>query len=221
MLEKMVGFSPTEASDHVNFWGEISPSDHLVQIYRDDAVFLDSLEGFVAGGLKAGDGVIVIAIPAHLAALEHRLLQRGIDPFLLIEKGQYIPLDAKETLSKFMVQGSFDYSPSWVDEDLFRTLVTGLVTRCGAAPNGSRRRVRAFGEMVALLWAEGNKAATLRLETLWHEFCQESALCLFCAYPRAYFTDDPESSIRQICETHSKIVTPGSNGRPSEQLDCL
>lgn len=36
------------------FWGDISPCEHLVQIYQDEGVFLDSLEGFVAGGDKSG-----------------------------------------------------------------------------------------------------------------------------------------------------------------------
>ena len=34
------------------------------------------------------------------------------------------------------------------------------------AQNGSRQ-VHAFGEMVALLWAQGNHKATIRLEELW------------------------------------------------------
>jgi hypothetical protein len=214
-LEKMTTFCPPEASAasdgeperFSNFWGEIAPSEHLVQIYKDDEVFLDSLEGFVAGGIRAGDGVIVIAVPAHLAALEHRLLTRGIDPLSVIEAGQYVPLDAKETLSKFMIENRFgDGKTAWPDEDRFHALVTELVTRCSTRPNGTRRRVRAFGEMVALLWAEGMTGATIRLEALWHQFCQRSSLCLFCAYPRAYFTNDPEASIKQICATHSRVV---------------
>jgi hypothetical protein len=32
------------------FWGEIAPSEHLVQIYESDSAFTDTLEGFVAGG---------------------------------------------------------------------------------------------------------------------------------------------------------------------------
>jgi hypothetical protein len=60
--------------------------------------------------------------------------------------------------------------------------------------------------MVALLWSQGRRGATLRLESLWHDFCLKSGLCLFCAYPRAYFTHDPDASIRQICDTHSRIV---------------
>ena len=49
-----------------------------------------------------------------------------------------------------------------------------------AAQNG--RRVRAFGEMVALLWSEGNQAAAIRLEELWNELALSQTFCLFCAY---------------------------------------
>lgn len=211
MLEKMATFGPPEnATEQVrtHFWAEIAPSEHLVQIYHGDDVFLDALEGFVAGGIDAGDGVIVIATPAHLGVLEHRLLTRGIDPASTAIEDQYLALDAKETLSKFMIDGPLQNGrPSWPDERLFNLVVIDLITRAGRRADGTQRRVRAFGEMVALLWAEGMSAATVRLEYLWHDFCQRSGLCLFCAYPRAYFTEDPKSSIRQICATHSRLIS--------------
>lgn len=52
------------------FWGEISPCEHLVQIYQNEGVFLDSLEGYVAGGILADDGVVVIATPAAFGVFE-------------------------------------------------------------------------------------------------------------------------------------------------------
>ena len=209
MLEKMITFGPDdghrleEGHDHDQrtvFWGEIAPAEHMVQIYKDDQVFMDALEGFVGGGIKAGDGVIVIATPAHLAMLEHRLLTRGIDVGGAADSDQYIALDAEEALSKFMIKG-------WVDSDLFMKFVSGVVERASDARDGQpARRVRAFGEMVAVLWAQGNRGATMRLEYLWHDFCQKNAFCLFCAYPRACFTQDAETSIRQICAAHNRIV---------------
>jgi hypothetical protein len=66
--------------------------------------------------------------------------------------------------------------------------------------------VRAFGEMVALQWARGNSGATHRLEELWHHLCQKDGLSLFCAYPKSGFTQDADVSIKQICETHSKVI---------------
>ncbi|HEY0897336.1 MAG TPA: MEDS domain-containing protein, partial [Sphingobacteriaceae bacterium] len=69
------------------------------------------------------------------------------------------------------------------------------------------RKVRAFGEMVAVLWAEGNSGATVQLEHLWNEFCSNMELTLFCAYPKSGFTDAPESSLQQICRAHARIIS--------------
>ena len=179
------------------FWGEIAPCEHLVQIYADRGVFLDSLEGFVAGGLLAKEGVIVIATRAHLIALDHRLSARGLDVSAARERDQYIPLDATEALSKFLIKG-------WPDEELFERFVTEMIGRAGR----DGRRVRAFGEMVAVLWARGQSGATIQLEHLWHRFCQTKAFSLFCAYPKSGFTQDTDASIREICAAHSKVIAP-------------
>lgn len=174
------------------FWGEISPCEHLVQIYQDEGVFLDSLEGFVAGGILAGDGVVVIATPLHLAALNERLLARNIDIAAAIKNDQYLAMDAEESLSRFIVMG-------WPDEDFFRAFVVDVLKRA----KGDNRRVRAFGEMVALLWARGNTGATVQLEHL----CQELSFSLFCAYPKIGFTRNASASIKEICDTHSRVLS--------------
>jgi hypothetical protein len=178
------------------FWGEIAPCDHVVQIYEDDEVFLDMLSGFVSGGINEDDCVIIIATKAHLSALEQRLESFGMDPATLIIAEKYIPLDAEESLSKFMING-------WPDEILFTEFITKLLKRA----RKYNRRVRAFGEMVALLWAQGHNGATVQLEHLWNKFCEQEAFCLFCAYPKSGFTQDINASIRNICGAHSKMVT--------------
>jgi hypothetical protein len=175
------------------FWGEIVPSEHLVQFYEDDTVFLDSLEEFVAGGIRAGDGVLVIATPAHRRALSDRLRARGLDPDSA--ESPYIALDVEETLARFMVNG-------WPDDRRFKGVVSELIGR--ARRDG--RRVRAFGEMVAVLWALGHNGATVRLEHLWHRYCHEESFSLFCAYPRSGFTGDANSSMRDICAAHSRVI---------------
>jgi hypothetical protein len=179
------------------FWGEIAPCEHLVQIYEEDEVFLDTVEGFVAGGIQSGDSVIAIATKAHLAALEDRLKERGIDLDEATALDRYIPLNAEQTLSKFIVAG-------WPDEDLFQQVISELLAR--ARKNG--KRVRAFGEMVAVLWSRGHNSATVRLEHLWHHFCQKEAFSLFCAYPKCGFTKDADASMQEICAAHSRLV-PG------------
>lgn len=178
------------------FWGEIAPCEHMVQIYANDDVFLDSLEGFVHGGLVAGDGVVVIATQIHIGSLEARLVRRGLDVASAQAAEQFIALDAQETLDKFIVSG-------WPDEGLFRKFV--LKTLESAGRGG--RRVRAFGEMVAVLWGNGNSGATVRLEHLWKRLCEDEKLSLFCAYPKSGFTRDAQLSLQEIFDLHSRVMS--------------
>jgi hypothetical protein len=181
------------------FWGEISPCDHLVQIYDEDTALLDALGGFIGGGLRSGDSAVVIATPTHLDSLGKRLHSQGLDLDAARSDDRYLALDAEHVLSQFMRNG-------WPDERLFTACVRGILHRARA----HGRPVRAFGEMVALLWAQGHIDATVRLEYLWNTLCHTEAFTLLCAYPRTGFTQDASDSLRDICAAHSKIV-----GRPN------
>lgn len=183
------------ADPHV-FWGEIAPTDHVVQIYENDEAFFNILEGFVSSGIAADECVILIATAGHLSTLTDRLTRQGNDIDALTADDQLILLDAKETLAQFMVNG-------WPEADLFNKTVSRIIQRA----KNKNRSVRAFGEMVALLWAEGETAATVHLEILWNRFCETQAFCLLCAYPRAGFTQDINSSAHTICCAHSKMIS--------------
>lgn len=182
-------------NDAALFWAEMAPCEHLVQIYEEDEVFLRTLEGFVADGLAVNEAVIVVATPEHLAFLARTLSDRGIDLTAAVRSDQYVAVDANTALDLFMVNG-------WPDDELFNSFVGDLLSR---ATRGGRR-VRAFGEMVAILWARGHCGSTVRLEHLWHALCEEQRFMLFCAYPRAGFTRNPVESIQEICETHSRVI---------------
>jgi MEDS: MEthanogen/methylotroph, DcmR Sensory domain len=186
---------PVSCNQSPVFWGEIAPCEHIAQFYEHEDVLLDTLSGFVGGGLKQGDGVIVLATDAHLKALDQRLGASGVDLQLVTAQDQYITVLAEEALGKFMVS-------QWPDDQLFFNFVAELIAR---AQNGGRR-VRAFGELVALLWARRHVAATVRLEFLWHQLCHQQSFSLFCAYPKAGFTEDPLRSLDVIRATHSRII---------------
>jgi DcmR-like sensory protein len=191
-----MGSNPNfQSGDSSIFWGEIAPCEHIAQFYEHDAVMLDTLTGFIGGGLKAGEGTIVIATAEHLKAIDERLVGSGVDVAAAQSQDQYITVAADEALSRFMVN-------RWPDDQLFANLVAELIARA----RGNGRRVRAFGEMVALLWARGDAAATIRLEHLWHNICQSQLFSLFCAYPKTGFTEDPSESLAEICAVHSKVI---------------
>lgn len=177
------------------FWGEIAPSDHIAHIYDDEESFLATLAGFMAEGLAKGESGIVIATPQHLAGLEQRLGNCGLDLARALLEERYIAVDAETALGSFMRK-------DWPNDQLFTDMVGNLIRR--ASRKG--RSVRAFGEMVALLWARGHREATIRLEYLWNTFCRNYGFCLLCSYPRAGFTKDPRESIAEICSHHSRYL---------------
>ena len=177
------------------FWGEIAPCDHVLHIYEDNNAFLDLLTNFVGDGINSSESVIVIATDAHLKGISARLEAHGLNVDSLVSNGTYFPLNAEETLGKFMRDG-------WPDEDLFYNSVSDIIRQA----KKRNKKVRAFGEMVAILWAQGNSGATVNLEHLWNKFCETEVFCLFCAYPKSGFTQDSEDSMLHICESHTRMI---------------
>jgi hypothetical protein len=191
--------------DHTAFWAELAPCDHVLQLYDSDETLLAHLESFAAEGLCRGEGVIIIATAEHLTALEARLRRvasaRGFSLDDAAREDAYIALEAGHVLSRFIVG-------DWPDQALFEMEVRALLDRArGGAGGGGRktRKVRAFGEMVALLWARGHTGATVCLEHLWESICAKEKFSVFCAYPRIGLTQDPALSIRDTCEAIGEI----------------
>lgn len=178
------------------FWGELSPCDHSVQIYESDDDFLDALEGYVAAGIRHGEAIILIATPAHLCGLERRLIDNGFDVAAASARRQYFALNAHATLGQFIVDG-------WPDEKLFNELVGNLL----ADARQRHKAVRVFGEMVALMWAQGQCGATVQLEALWSRLCAEQGFSVFCAYPKAGFLMPAIDAIEKVCAAHSAVFT--------------
>ena len=54
-------------------WSEMGEAEHFVQFYESDGFLVDSVSGFVAAALQAGEGAVVIATEAHRQAIQLRL----------------------------------------------------------------------------------------------------------------------------------------------------
>ena len=172
---------------------------HVVQFYSDDAALIEELGRVVIRVLNRSQSAIVIATHEHHLKLRKKL-EAEVPGFMsAVSDGRYIALDARETLNQFMSDGT-------PDPTRFSELITRLVKRASQASRG-KGRVFAFGEMVALLCAEGNSAAAYKLEELWDRLMASLPIVLYCAYPLQTFRnlDDPELFLR-VCTQHSGIV---------------
>jgi PAS domain S-box-containing protein len=181
-------------------WDDIDSSPHSVQFYADDARLLDDLTRFIGAALGAGDAAIVLATKAHRDGLAQRIKSHGLDLNMAIRQGRYISLDAAETLSKFMVDGCPDAAR-------FAEVVGGIIDKAKSSVAGERPRVAAFGEMVALLWAEGQGDKAVRLEQLWNELARTRTFSLRCAYPLNSFSEaGDQGPVQRICAEHSNVI---------------
>jgi len=173
---------------------------HAVQFYAGDAFLLDRLSGFIGAALAVGDSAIIIATQAHRDGLMQRLNARGLDLPRVSAQGRLIALDAADTLSKFMVNG-------FPDADRCTALLGTTLAQAAAAAQGTAHGVAAFGEMVALLWQQGNSEAALRLEEIWNGLAQTHSFSLLCAYPMHQFDrEEHGESFLKICSAHGDVI---------------
>jgi hypothetical protein len=101
----------------------------------------------------------------------------------------------------------------WPDAVRFRDVVGTLLERASAGG----RRIVVFGDMVSLLWTEGNTEAAIRLEELWNEQASKSAFTLCCAYPMAGFSNARHAApFLKICSQHSHVFSPETSPRAGD-----
>jgi anti-sigma regulatory factor (Ser/Thr protein kinase) len=175
---------------------QLDLGDHVVQFYERDDDLVASVGRYLDAAVRAGEVAIVIATRAHRRRFSEALEARGVDLGNARASGELVELDAAETLDRFMVGGK-------PDPDAFAVVVGGLVR--SAAEGG--RRVRAYGEMVALLWDDGLVTAAIELEDLWNRLAKRVAFSLFCAYPTTSVTaGEHVDAFADICRCHSALV---------------
>lgn len=172
-----------------------SESGHVVQFYEQSPYLVDRVSSFIAPGLKAGEAAIVIATPEHREMIQVQLRAHGIDVTALREQGAYVDLDAAETMARFMVNGQ-------PDRRRFVEVIGGTITQ--ARPKAQFPIVRAFGEMVALLWAQGRQDAAINLEELWNELLGHHPFSLMCGYSIEGLGDPDSPTVRQMMASHTR-----------------
>jgi len=163
---------------------------HAAYFYEDEEALSRVVAGFVGEGLATGEAAILIATPSHGASVLAQLT--SFDPQRLMRDGDLVVLDAGGVLSHLLIDGM-------PNAHRFEETISPLMDKAAAVAKSGV--VRAYGEMVDLLWCRRSQAAALSLETLWNQLMTSRRFALLCGYSR-HGVDSGEG-LREICAQHT------------------
>ena len=195
--------------------GNAVPSSHVVEFYDTEPALVQSVCNFLMPSLLGADAAMVIATPFHQASFDCALQGAGVDLDHARRRGQYVTLDAVTLASAFMVDGAFDSAR-------FESEMRGMICRFGRGGG----RLRIYGEIVAVLWAQGLHDAAIALEDAWNELAEVEPFSLFCAYPMHAFDQQELEKFQAVCSRHSAgqdsmvipLETQGADDRGARRI---
>jgi signal transduction histidine kinase/ActR/RegA family two-component response regulator len=171
--------------------------NHVVQFYDDDGFLLDAAVDFLAAGLADCESAVVIATEPHRAGSLSRLKAKGIDVDDARRDGRLTLLDARDSLSAIM-DGT---TPNARQFTVHIAEVFDRIQRDTGHP------MRIYGEMVDLLWKDGNPAGAIQLEQLWNELATSGAFTVLCTYGMGNFVRHEHSQpFREVCRQHGQVI---------------
>lgn len=177
---------------------DAAPTEHIVQLYQDDQFLNRAVCRFAAAALAHGEGVILVPTPAHWEAFCPRLEAEGVNIGEAQARGQLTVVDANELLPRFMDR-------DMPDAPVFLGLASEVVGR--ARDRDRYPKVRWWGEMVNVLWEQGNATASMALEDLFDHLAHEQEIAIFCSFLMDNFNGEIHTRmLPRLGENHSHLI---------------
>jgi hypothetical protein len=170
---------------------------HAVQFYGSDDNLCDTVAGFLAQGFVDRHPAIIIATPAHTIGILEQLNTRLIDVGKAQRTGDLIVMDANQTLDLLM---DGDMPDARLFEETIGTLIADVLK-----DRSGRTMIRTYGEMVDVLWKDGNPEAAIRLEMLWNKLANQYGFALLCGYAMGNFFKQT-TLFEEVCRQHTHVM---------------
>jgi hypothetical protein len=167
-------------------------SEHALHVYSGDSGLATTVAAFLSPAFAEESAILSIGTRAHVAAIEQRLRTDGYDVDGALRHGRYLSMDAERIIPSLLRDG---LPTSQTFDDLVGSRLRHLTASHG--------NVRAFGEIVSLLWRDGKRAAALRLEDLWNESLGYHPLSLVCGYSERVVGRTPSE---RIVTAHTRLI---------------
>lgn len=165
---------------------------HAVLFFDDEAARLREVVNFVSNGIRAGESVF-LALTSPIA--ESLTAALPADVLALVQQSEcFMIVEAHATLALLVRDGTLDPAA-------FEAHVASNVRRF----REERGPVRVYGEIVTLLWSDGNAVAALQLEKLWNELQKQFSVTVLCAYPLALVAEGSEE-FASVSGCHSRTL---------------
>ena len=146
----------------------------------------------ISSGLGTGDAWLVIALAERRAALHEAL---GATHAEAAARGDYLELDALDTLSRVGPHGE-------LDADRFHRVIGEAVRRLHERGRG----VQVYSELTGLLLQAEELPAALAVEDLWSGLREAFDLTVWCGYDE----DDPAGrELATVCTRHEHVAWRG------------
>jgi hypothetical protein len=171
-------------------------NSHIVLTYQHEDFLTEAVSTFIAEGIQRKEGIVLIVTPHHWQLLGQRLRRDGIRLQEAMKSRRLNIINADELVAKLIVGGM----PA---EEKFKEVVGAMIGRI-------RRQypvIRAYGEMVDILWHQGRPQAAFQLETLWNDLMRQSPFSLLCAYAlNPLDASLYDGSLQALCFAHSHFI---------------
>jgi hypothetical protein len=105
--------------------------------------------------------------------------------------------------------------PDW---NRFQKAILSAMQRVGA--DNKQRGLRAYGEMVGVLWTAGRFSAAIQLEQFWNKLLAAKGFNLFCGYPIDIFGRGFQiADVDALLCAHTHVLPAGENGDLETAID--
>lgn len=184
---------------------------HVVQLYdADERALVTNVARYVCEGLRRGEGGAIIATPEHRDAFGRAIAAEFDGAGRALRDGRLVMLDAVETLDRFMAGEQPDLQRF---ANAIRPVLEGVRERAGGTA------LRAYGEMVGVLWQAGRYAAAMQLEDSWNALLEQGGFQLFCAYPIDVFSAEFQiAEVDALLCAHTHLL-PAGDGTLQHAVD--
>ena len=177
---------------------DASPHDHIVQLYQDHDFLNSAVCRYIATGLANGDRIVLFPTLSHWNAFRQRLETEGVNVQGAQERGQLRVVDADELLPRLVP----DAMP---DPHIFNAVIGDVFRQ--ACAGGSYQKLRAWGELVNVLWERGDVAASMNLEDLFDQLNKKIGIAMFCSYVMDNFNGDVHAvMLPRLGTNHTHLI---------------